>query len=112
MIQNSTQSIPIAKSQQLLLRLPNDLACRFAQVVSQRQRSRFLIDLLRRELDRESKDLIDAAKRLNLAEQVNKSLVAEGDEWLDGALVTSADDEFDAAVFEQQYQAAFAVRRI
>lgn len=100
----SKPPISTLKQQQLLLRLPNDLACRFAQVVSQRQRSRFLIDLLRRELDRESKELIDAAQRLNLAEHGDKNLVTEGDEWLDGALVTSGDDEFDAAVFEQQYK--------
>jgi hypothetical protein len=108
MIQAPAPSISIAKSQQLLLRLPNDLACRFAQVVSQRQRSRFLIDLLRRELDRESNELVDAALRLNAAEQGDKNLAAEDDEWLDTALVTAGDDGFDAAVFEQQYKVAKA----
>jgi hypothetical protein len=48
--------------QQVLVRVPDELAERWAQVVAPRQRSGYLIALLRRELDKESNDLILAAQ--------------------------------------------------
>lgn len=91
-------------SNQVLLRLPDDLAARFAQVVAPRQRGHFLLDLLRRELDRESSELKEAAKRLTELEAGNSILAAEESEWLAAPLATDADEGFDAEVFERQYR--------
>lgn len=99
----------MSKQQQVLVRLPDDLANRLAQVVSPRKRSRYLIDLLRRELDRESDELVQAAKRLTEIEAQDPALVAESTEWLDTSLAAEADDGFDAGVFERQYQEAQAL---
>jgi hypothetical protein len=67
----------VAKPQQLLLRLPEDLSQRFAQLVPQRQRSRFLLDLLRAELDRESQALALAAKTLTELESMDSKTLSE-----------------------------------
>lgn len=96
--------------QQVLVRLPDDLAGRFAQVVAPRHRGRFLIELLRRELDRESAELAQAAMRLNEIEAKVPALAAEVGEWVDAALAVDADDGFDADVFERQFVAAQALR--
>jgi predicted transcriptional regulator len=93
-------------SNQVLLRLPDDLAARFAQVVAPRQRGRFLIDLLRRELERESSELKEAAKRLTEIEAGNPILATEEREWLDTPLAADADEGFDADLFESQYREA------
>ncbi|MDD5296909.1 MAG: hypothetical protein PHU46_08355 [Rhodocyclaceae bacterium] len=96
-------------SNQVLLRLPDDLATRFAQLVAPRQRGRFLLDLLRRELERESSELKEAAKHLTEIEAGNPVLAAEAGEWLESPLAADADDGFDAAVFESQYREAQAL---
>jgi hypothetical protein len=96
-------------SNQVLLRLPDDLAARFAQVVAPRQRGRFLLDLLRRELERESSELKEAAKRLTEIEAGNPSIAVEENEWLAIGLAADGDDEFDAEVFEHQYREAQAL---
>ncbi len=96
-------------SNQVLLRLPDDLAARFAQVVAPRERSRFLLDLLRRELDRESKELKEAARRLTEIEAGNPILAAEESEWLGSPLAADADEGFDPDVFERQYREAQAL---
>ena len=102
-IMHNTQQQP---QQQLLLRLPHDLASRFAQVVSPRQRSRYLIELLRRELDRESNELVEAAKHLSKLEAKEKALTTESKVWLDTPLVADPDDGFDADQFKRQYEQA------
>ncbi len=96
------------KQQQVLVRLPDDLANRFAQVVAPRQRSRFLVELLRRELDRESSELTQAAKRLTELEAQDPQLLTEDGEWLNAPLAADADEGFDAEVFERQYREAQA----
>lgn len=102
-----------AKPQQLLLRLPEDLSQRFAQIVPQRQRSRFLIDLLRTELDRESQALALAAKTLTALEAQDSKTLNESTQWVNAILTTeSADDDvnFNAETFEREFAAAQAKR--
>lgn len=95
-----------AKPQQLLLRLPEDLSQRFAQIVPQRQRSRFLLDLLRTELDRESQALTLAAKTLTELESMHPNLLAESAQWVSASLITDDDANFDAQSFEREFTAA------
>jgi hypothetical protein len=98
-----------AKPQQLLLRLPEDLSQRFAQIVPQRQRSRFLLDLLRTELDRESQALALAAKTLTELEFTHPNLLAESTQWTSAILTEESTDDdanFDAQAFERGFAAA------
>ncbi len=102
-----------AKPQQLLLRLPEDLSQRFAQIVPQRQRSRFLLDLLRTELDRESQALALAAKTLTDLESTNTHTMNESAQWASAILTTESVDgeaSFDAETFEREFAAAQAKR--
>jgi hypothetical protein len=104
---------PVAKPQQLLLRLPEDLSQRFAQIVPQRQRSRFLLDLLRAELDRESQTLALAAKTLTELESTDFKTLSESTQWESAILTTGSADEdanFDAETFEREFAAAQAKR--
>lgn len=104
---------PVAKPQQLLLRLPEDLSQRFAQIVPQRQRSRFLLDLLRAELDRESQTLALAAKTLTELESTDFKTLSETKQWESAILTTGSADEdanFDAETFEREFAAAQAKR--
>ncbi len=66
--------------QQITLRLPEDLAKRLAACTPSRKRNQFVVDLVRRELDRESRELEEAAKRLSALETVH---AAEAVAWLD-----------------------------
>ena len=104
-VPHSTSS---AKPQQLLLRLPDDLAQRFAQVVPSRQRSRFLLDLLRSELDRESLALAQAAKTLTEMESGRSALAAETAQWVESSLTTDDDADFNAEEFEREFAKAQA----
>jgi hypothetical protein len=102
-----------AKPQQLLLRLPEDLSQRFAQIVPQRQRSRFLLDLLRTELDRESQALALAAKTLTDLDSANTHTVNESAQWANAMLTTESTDDdahFVAETFEREFAAAQAKR--
>jgi hypothetical protein len=94
------------KQQQVLVRLPDDLASRFAQLVAPRQRSRYLIDLLRRDLDRESGELVQAANRLTELEAKDPALATESNDWLNNPLVSDIDDGFEAEVFVRQSEEA------
>jgi predicted transcriptional regulator len=109
-MQNSTtHSGSSAKPQQLLLRLPDDLAQRFAQVVPSRQRSRFLLDLLRNELDRESLALAQAAKTLTEQEAGQPQVAAETAQWVNAALTATDDDaDFNTETFEREFAQAQA----
>lgn len=100
--------VPVAKPQQLLLRLPDDLAQRFAQVVPSRQRSRFLLNLLRTELDRESQALAHAAKTLTVLESGQPMLADESTQWVTASLTTDDDADFNAAAFEREFAKAQA----
>ena len=97
-----------AKPQQLLLRMPDDLAQRFAQVVPSRQRSRFLLDLLRNELDRESLALAQTARTLTELEAGRPALMAETAVWVAASLVADDDADFDAEAFEREFATAQA----
>ena len=55
-------------TQQFTLRLPEDLARRLAAATPSRKRNQFVVELVRRELDRESRELEEAAKRLSALE--------------------------------------------
>ncbi len=102
-----------AKPQQLLLRLPEDLSQRFAQVVPQRQRSRFLLDLLRTELDRESQALALAAKTLTELESKQSGTLNESAQWTSAMLTAESTDDdahFDAETFEREFAVAQAKR--
>lgn len=57
--------------QQITLRLPEDLARRLAACTPSRKRNQFVVELVRRELDRDSRELEEAAKRLSLLEQAH-----------------------------------------
>ena len=92
-------------STQVLVRLPEDLAEQFAALVPSRKRSRFLVDLLRRELERESAELSKAAQRLNELESNNTEANTELRDW-QGARLVDDSDEFDAAEFERQFAEA------
>jgi hypothetical protein len=59
---------------------------------------------LRRDLDRESNELAQAAQELTALEAKNSTLQKEDDSWLSANLL-SGDDDFDAVEFERQYQA-------
>lgn len=65
--------------QQITLRLPEDLARRLAASTPSRKRNQFVVDLVRRELDRESRELEEAAKHLTLLEQTHN---ADDAQWL------------------------------
>lgn len=101
-------STSASKPQQLLLRLPDDLAQRFAQLVPSRQRSRFLLNLLRTELDRESQALTEAAKTLTAQESEQSELAAESTQWVDAPLVTDDDADVDKQTFEREFAQAQA----
>lgn len=93
---------------ELLLRLPSDLALRFAQVVPSRQRSRFLLDLLRAELDRESQSLADVANKLTDSESGQLEVLTESAQWTGSSLAAQDDLQFDAAEFECEFTLAQA----
>lgn len=95
---------PKAKVFQVLVRLPEDMATRFVQVVKPGQRNSYFVELLRRDLDRESNELAQAAQELTALEAKNSALQKEDDSWLSANLL-SGDDDFDAVAFERQYQA-------
>jgi hypothetical protein len=94
--------------QQVLVRVPDELAERWAQLVAPRQRSGYLIALLRRELDKESNDLVLAAQRLNALESQDSMATQDRDEWGGADLGHYTDDGFDEATFTRDFQAAQA----
>lgn len=99
-----------AASTQVLVRLPVDLAERFAALVPSRKRSRYLVDLLRRELERESDELSSAAQLLSELESTSPEAEAEMRHWQEAALVQDP-DEFDESEFERQFLEAQSKRR-
>ena len=92
-------------AKQVLLRLPDDVAARLARAVPPRKRNQFLIDLIRRELEKEDQALIEACKALNRIEAGNPALRAEPDGWLEADLTGKADEwdpDFDARTFSRE----------
>ena len=89
---------------QVLLRLPDDVAARLARAVAPRKRNQFLIDLLRRELEKEDQALIAACDAMNRMEEESPTLRAETTEWLEAELTASvdaSDPDFDAETFSR-----------
>lgn len=106
----SRPSMKKSKVFQVLVRLPEDIATRFVQVVKPGQRNSYFLELLRRDLDRESNELARAAQALTALEEKNASLQKEDAAWLSAGL-SPADDDFDVATFNRQYQAAKQARQ-
>ena len=79
-------------SKQVLVRLPEDIATRFAQLVPTRKRASYLVNLLRRELDRENSELEKAAQHLTQLESKDTALLAEDETWLNAPLHHDTDD--------------------
>ena len=80
-------------TQQFTLRLAEDLARRLAAATPSRKRNQFVVDLVRRELDRESRELEEAAKRLSAMEQLQ---VSDDGQWL------ALDDQDAWGEFDEQ----------
>lgn len=106
----NTQTPP---PKQVLLRLPEDLAEKLARAVPPRQRNRFLVDLVRHELEKEDAELVAACETMNAIEAAHPELLAETQEWLDADLSGSVDDwdpDFDRETFEREFAAAQAAQ--
>ena len=87
------------------MRLPDDVAAKLARAVPPRKRNQFLIDLVRRELEKEDQALVEACEALNRMEAGNPALRAESTEWLEAGLTASVqewDPGFDAATFSRE----------
>ncbi|MDX1329158.1 MAG: hypothetical protein R3317_00820 [Burkholderiaceae bacterium] len=87
---------------QMTLRLPDDLARRLAAATPSRKRNQFVVDLVRRELDRESRELEEAALRLSSLEAAHAS---EDTEWLAFDNGPTVGDEFDEKRFLSELKA-------
>lgn len=97
---------------QVLLRLPDDVAAKLARAVPPRKRNQFLIDLVRRELEKEDQALIEACEALNRMEAGSPALRAEPGEWLEARLTAPVDEwdpDFDAETFSREAAQAQAV---
>lgn len=79
--------------QQFTLRLPEDLARRLTAATPSRKRNQFVVDLVRRELDRESRELEEAAQRLSALEQLQ---ISDDGQWL------ALDDDNAWGEFDEQ----------
>lgn len=88
--------------QQITLRLPEDLALRLAACTPSRKRNQFVVDLVRRELDRESRELEEAALRLSSLEAAHTS---EDTDWLAFEDEAVNGDEFDEKRFLMELHA-------
>lgn len=83
-------------TQQITLRLPDDLARQLAACTPSRKRNQFVVELVRRELDRESRELEEAAQRLSALEAAH---AVEDSDWLDLDTSDSQWGEFDEERF-------------
>lgn len=96
---------------QVLLRLPDDVAEKLARAVPPRQRNKFLVDLVRQELEKEDAELVAACEAMNTIEMAHPELLAGTQEWLEANLTGSADDwdpDFDRDTFEREFAIAQA----
>jgi hypothetical protein len=83
-------------TQQITLRLPNDLARQLAAYTPSRKRNQFVVELVRRELDRERRELAEATQRLSALEAAH---AVEDSDWLDLDTSDSTWGEFDEERF-------------
>jgi hypothetical protein len=96
---------------QVLLRLPDDVAAKLARHVPSRQRNKFLVDLVRRELAQEDAELVAACEAMNALEAAHPELIVETQEWLNADLTGSVNDwdpDFDRETFEREFAIAQA----
>lgn len=110
----NTQTPP---PKQVLLRLPDDLAAKLARAVPPRRRNRYIVDLLKQDLqskqEEQSRMLAEAAKRMNELEAQYPELARETDEWVNAELTESVDvwdPDFDRTTFEHELSEAQAAR--
>jgi len=108
----NTQSPP---PRQVLLRLPEDLAAKLARAVPPRQRNRYIVELLKQDLQAkqatQSRMLAEAAERMNKLEARYPELAHETDEWVNAELTDSVDvwdPDFDRTAFEREWLEAQA----
>ena len=104
----NTQTPP---PKQVLLRLPDDVAAKLARAVPPRQRNKFLVDLVRQELEKEDAELVAACEAMNAIEAAYPELLVETQEWLDADLSGSVDDwdpDFDREAFLREFAIAQA----
>lgn len=102
-------------AKQVLVRLSGELAAKLARRVPQRQRNRYIVELLERDLkereDDERRQLIEAAERMNRLEAEDPEFAREGAEWANAVLTSDTeDDDFDRELFEREFAAAQASR--
>lgn len=98
---------------QVLLRLPEDVATKLARAVPPRQRNKFLVALVRQELEKEDAQLVAACEAMNALEAAHPELLIETQEWLDADLTGSVDNwdpDFDRETFEREVAIAQAAR--
>ncbi len=110
----NTQTPP---PKQVLLRLPDDLAAKLARAVAPRQRNRYIVDLLKKDLlakqEAENRMMAQAAERMNELEALYPELARETEEWLNAELTASVDvwdPDFDRETFERELAEAQAAR--
>ena len=92
---------------QVLLRLPDALAEKLARAVAPRQRNRYILELVSRDLEsRElarSALLTKAAIRMNELEAADPELARDGDEWTQAVLTDDEEDNRDQETFERDW---------
>ena len=90
---------------QVLLRLPDDVSAKLARAVAPRKRNQFLVDLVRRELEKEDQALIAACDGLNRMEAGRPAFREDASQWMEADLDRSADAGdmgFDAEAFSRE----------
>lgn len=104
---------------QVLVRLPHSVAAQLAQRVPPRQRNRYIVELLARDLERqgekeaEERQLIEAAESMNRLEAEDPEFAREAQELVEAKLTRYLDDEdFDRAQFEREFAEAQARYRV
>jgi len=101
-------NIQTSPPKQLLLRLPDDVARKLASTVAPRQRNKFLVELLRRELAKEDAELVASCEYMNALEKQYPEMAKETEEWVNARMTEGEDDDFDRQVFEREFAIAQA----
>ena len=111
-------NIQTSSPKQVLLRLPDDVAAKLARAVPPRQRNRYIVDLLKKDLlakqEAENRMMAQAADRMNELEAQYPELARETEEWVNAELTESVDvwdPDFDRETFEREFAEAQAARQ-
>jgi hypothetical protein len=106
---------PARAAQQILIRLPYDLACQLAKSVPPRGRNQYVVDVLKRELEtakaQDEAQLIAACEAMNAYEAADPEFAQEGMDWANAVLTEDDDDGFDRELFLRDLAVAQAARR-